>query len=161
MIRGDRIVATESRLADETYVLHFGPPRCLESKVIVRTDSIATWHRRLGHVGVERIKQLLKDLNVKCPNDEEVKCDACPAGRVRHSSHHFSTRQLTKEPGTIHLDLSGVINKASIKGYRHYILCKDEATDFDLVYFCKSKAEVPSLLAKLLIDFEAACGAPV
>lgn len=41
------------------------------------------------------------------------------------------------------------------------MLCKDKLTDFTLVYPCKSKLEVPTKLAELLVNFESLAGTRV
>lgn len=161
LMKGGQVLATGGRLGDETYVLHVGPPKTADATAMVlRTDTMGEWHRRLGHVSVDRIKMLLKDLGIKCPEDGSVQCEVCPAGKGKHSTHP-STGARATEPGYVHIDLSGIINKESLKGFRYYMLCKDEATDFDMVYFCKTKSEVPSLLAKLITDFEAIANKPI
>jgi hypothetical protein len=92
------------------------------------------------------------DLGIKVPNDA-VDCPDCPEGEAKHASHP-SRGVVAQEPGHAHVDLSGITNEASLEGFRYYMLCSDEFTNFNMVYLCKTKADVPLLISQLIVDFE-------
>lgn len=157
-----KLVASGVKLNEKLYLMRIRVRKNDSDLALAATapKSITDYHKRLGHVGIDRIRQLLTQLQIKLPSDQEIDCEDCPGGKGKHASHPLKG-QAASEPGHLHVDLSGVVNKASIKGCRYYMLCKDEFTDFVFLYTCKSKSEVPSLLAQLLIDFEALTNTPV
>lgn len=155
-----KMVASGAKLNEKIYLMRIRvrPNSSDQALLVAKPKSMDDYHRRLGHVGVDRIRQLL--IGIDPPSRDTVDCEACLGGKARHSSHPPSDKA-NCAPGHIHADLSGVINKVSFKGYRHYLLCKDESTDFVFMYPCRAKSEVPNLIAKLLIDFETLSSSPV
>lgn len=161
MIYNGSTVITGTKIGDKTYVLHTGPAKSANALAMAaRNPTMTELHRSLGHTGGDRIKQLLQNLGFRAPVNDTIECEFCPAGQAKRSSHPRKGVR-AEEAGHIHVDLSGIINKVSLNGYQYYMLCKDEFTDFDLVYFCRSKTEVPSLLAKMVVDFESYSNTPV
>lgn len=160
---GDKVVATGARLSEKLYLMRFRELTAnatnTDHALAALEKTMRAYHRELGHASVDRIKKLLADLEIKIPNDV-VECEACPPGKG-HRTTHPSIGARATEPGHLHVDLSGKINKQSLKGYNYYMLCKDELTGFVVTYFCKTKGEVPALLQKLLVDFESIAKTPV
>lgn len=162
MTYNGKIVTSGTRFGDKLYLMKIRT-RPIASGIalpVAATETMNQYHRRLGHVGGARIQQLLSQLGIKQPADKKIDCPDCPGGRGHHSSH--PPRSSTcEEPGHVHIDLSGIVNKESLKGYRYYMLCKDELSEFVIVYYCRLKSEVPKLLANLIVDLEAISGEPL
>lgn len=55
------------------------------------------------------------------------------------------------------MDLGFISNKEGL-AYDYYLLCKDEASEFVLIYFLKNKSEVSKILATMIIDVEHGSG---
>lgn len=157
-----KVIASGAKFSDKLYMMRIRT-RSVASGIALPADAPLTinrYHRRLGYVGSARIQQLLRQLGIEQPRNENIDCSDFPGGSGRHPSH--PPRGIAQqEPGHLHADLSGIVTKESLKGYRYYMVCKDELSEFTVVYHCKNKTEVPRLLASLIVDFEAISGAPV
>lgn len=80
--------------------------------------SLKEWHDALGHPSKERLIKLLNEQGVEYWGDYED-CEACPQGKGKKVSH--PSREKEDEDGevtaTVHVDLSGQVNKPSLKGF--------------------------------------------
>lgn len=114
--------------------------------------TLTQFHRILGHASSERVRKLLRSVGIEPRGSLDIECSDCPEGKGRRASHPSRNVEADK-PGVVHVDLSGV-NKVALNDFAYYLLAKDMFTEFVMAYFCKTKAEVPQVLARLCIDFE-------
>lgn len=111
------------------------------------TQDLQLWHRRLGHIGVDRLNQLVKSdmvrgLEVKGSNIPDPFCESCIAGK-----HHrtiipksvSSRRSLPLE--LVHSDLHGPTHVRTASGHRYWVVFVDDSTRFRYVFLLKTKAE--------------------
>lgn len=159
---GEKDVAVGQRLKDRLYIMNLTALK--QNREVALTSraqtSLNKYHRVLGHVSEDRIRRLLKSLGIEAKPGDTISCADCPGGKGKHTSHP-SVDRITDTPGVIHADLSGIVNKEALQGYKYYLLCKDEFSEFTCSYFCKEKNEVPRLIAQFLIDFETVSGCKV
>lgn len=161
MISEGKALARGKRLNDRLYLMDLKVKLTgVESNLLVNeAESLDDYHRVLGHASIARVKGILSDLNLPIPTETTIKCEHCPAGKGKRVSHP-RVENTINEPGTLHLDLAAV-NKESIEGAKYYLVCKDHFSEYSFTYYCKTKAEVPTYVAKLLVDFEYVSGKPV
>lgn len=123
------------------------------TNLIARRKSLSDWHKIMGHASEGKLRILLEQVGISVEKDSQIRCAACPGGKAKHAPHPGIDRTTT-EPGVIHTDVVHVSNKSSLEGYKYYLLCKDEASEFVMVFPIRSKNEVPSKLAYMAIEFE-------
>lgn len=90
-----------------------------------------TWHRRLGHPGVQVFSTLRSNKAISvAPNSHDTSlCHACQLGRHVRLPFSTSMSRTTKPFELIHCDLwtSPVM---SISGYKYYLVCLDDFTHY-------------------------------
>ena len=99
------------------------------------------WHSRLGHVNHEAVRKVLKLR--KADLSQRTFCRGCALGKLHRTSFPQKDGGKKKEvrPGAlIHADLCGKMNPPSIGGSVYFLLIKDDATNFQFVYFLKDKS---------------------
>jgi hypothetical protein len=108
---------------------------------------IGIWHKRVGHVNLQRLKLMEKQNLVRGLPEfgiEEVMsevCEACQLGKqVRHSFPIQTTHVNSKPLEMIHLDVWTTKTK-SIRGCKYYVSFIDDHIRKVWVYFMKQKGE--------------------
>jgi hypothetical protein len=109
---------------------------------------IATWHKRIGHVNLQRLKLMEKQNLVgglpKFGTEEVMSevCEACQLGKqTKHPFLVQTTRVNSKPLEMIHLDVWATKTE-SIRGCKYYVNFIDDHTWKVWVYFMKHKGEV-------------------
>jgi hypothetical protein len=126
--------------------------RKAKKRVISKATSKETelWHRRLGHLGIENMKRLLKeDMVTGIPHDSWTKddchCEGCMWGRQARKpfKHDDEKDRGVCLPGEeIHTDLWGPARVAQRHtGKRYSVRFLDRATRYSKVYHLKYKSE--------------------
>lgn len=121
-----------------------------------KKKSLDEWHRILGHPGSPRLKGLLNQLEIDYKDGGKIEC---PEGKGQHVVHPGVGR-IASAPGVIHSDLA-FVNKASLEGERYFLVCKDEASEFVMIFPLQSKDQVAAKLALMAIEFESISGCRV
>ena len=105
------------------------------------------WHQRLGHIGIEKVNQMLNH-NMVTGIDEKMQsniriidCENCIAGKTRRQTHKSSDNKVDKPLERISSDVEGPIHPPTKEGYRYIITFIDEFTRFTVGYFLKKKSE--------------------
>jgi hypothetical protein len=105
------------------------------------------WHRRFGHIGKERLQQLLssdlvKDLKVVSPNSKIDTCEACIHGKQTRLPIPKSVNSRRSQIlSLIHSDVHGPTHIATASGHRYWVTFTDDATRYRAVYLLKKKSE--------------------
>lgn len=126
---------------------------CLAVKECGSLSTLQQWHRRLGHINVARIKSMVKNnlVNGIDFSDEKVFfCEECQFGKTHRSSHPSSEQRTFGKGECWHVDLCGEMETVGINGAKYFVLFKDEATTFRIVYFIKHKSDVDEKVADFL-----------
>ena len=104
------------------------------------------WHERLGHIHKRALTDLVnRELvdRVILKNAEDLFCEACRFGKLHKLPFQKKSKNTTTEPGeVIDSDVCGPIPVQSLGGAKYYVLFKDDATNFRVVYFIRQKSEV-------------------
>lgn len=108
-------------------------------KTASKTD---LWHRRLGHIGLQRMQKLGTQIDVgKC--DSLLFCKGCTIGKAKRAPFPKQSETKTTRCGElIHSDVWGPSQEPSPSGSRYYVTFTDDYSRFRFVFFIKSKNEV-------------------
>ena len=101
------------------------------------------WHRCFTHIGISGLhrlfdKQLVTGFNVDC---ESMFSDCKACTEAKQSVLLFNKMaDHNAEPGELtHIDIWGKYSVSSINGYQYYLLMVDDASQYVMVKFLKSK----------------------
>uniref|UniRef100_A0A1Y1MYL6 Retrovirus-related Pol polyprotein from transposon TNT 1-94 n=1 Tax=Photinus pyralis TaxID=7054 RepID=A0A1Y1MYL6_PHOPY len=111
---------------------------------VTDVDKLSMWHKRLGHVNLKTLKELvvaglIGDINLKDTN--EFFCEACVYGK-QHKLKFSRVERSTKPGDLIHSDVCGPMSTPSISGANYFALFKDDATSYRSVYVMKHKVDI-------------------
>lgn len=112
---------------------------------IASKDSLLTWHKRMAHQNVARVKKILKDSNVN-PQDQSFICEDCTIGKMYRLRFSKSKSESKRAGELVHADLCGPMQETSVGGSRYFLLLKDDYTNWREVYFLKHKSETVGFL---------------
>lgn len=115
---------------------------CMQSK---HTVSSYTWHRRLGHTGLQRMKQMrdgaVDGLSFSEESQEIKNCETCAYGKQSRASFGKSERQSKAVLELIHSDIMGPMESNSIGGARYILTFIDDYSRKVFLYFLKAKSD--------------------
>lgn len=111
-------------------------------------EKAMTWHRRLGHINYQRLRQM-RDEAVDgiefADEDAEIrKCEVCARGKQCRLPFKQSKSQSTNILDLIHSDIAGPMENSSIGGARYLLTFVDDFSKKTFVYFLKAKSDVLS-----------------
>jgi len=109
-------------------------------------NSMELWHLRLGHLGEDNLKKLVKNGMVKgiegiLEGSVKKNCKGCFEGKQTRSPFGVATRRATEKLQLIHSDLKGPINVPTYAGNRFFITFTDDYTRKVWVFMMKKKSE--------------------
>ena len=137
---------------------------------VLAAKSAATpelWHRRLGHLSAGGIKRLLAgkaaglELTTADGSELEAACAACEPCKLAksHRQPYPASETTTSRPmQLVHCDIYGHVTPVSVGGAEYVLGVVDDYTGYAFVEAFKSRAEVPTLLPKLLARMERESG---
>ena len=111
------------------------------------------WHRRLAHVGISSLKNLMKNELVRGLRDVKFEkdrlCSACQASKQVANTHptkaYMSTTRLLE---LLHMDLFGPITYKSLGGNLYCLVIVDDYSRYTWVFFLHDKTEVAAYFKK-------------
>jgi len=117
------------------------------------------WHKRCGHVNVNRLRQLHKNHRAlglhfphESPHNRSCHCETCSlANNVTRSIKPQRTyhSEISRKGQLITADLVGPF-PSTPEGHRYAISFTDEYTRFSTVYFMQKKSDTPTALNALI-----------
>ena len=121
---------------------------------MAKVDEGWLWHRRLGHVNMRNLKQLLKGEHIVgltgVTFEKDRVCCACIAGNQLGKMHPIKSIISTSRPlELLHLDLFGPSSYESLGGSKFGLVIVDDYSRYTWVFLLKSKDETH----KYFIDF--------
>ena len=125
------------------------------------TVSLETWHRRLGHVAVEKLDHMAKrgivsDLKLETSPNHQPKCEACVLGKSHRESQPKGPVDRAKRPGLmLHCDLCGPMETESMGGKRYAIVFTDDYSRYRFVYFVRTKDELLRCFQQVVAEVRA------
>ncbi|KAK1620663.1 hypothetical protein QYE76_026180 [Lolium multiflorum] len=104
------------------------------------------WHRRLGHVNMRNLKQLLKGEHIVgltgVTFEKDRVCSACVAGKQLKKKHPIKSIVTTSRPlELLHLDLFGPSHYDTLGGSKYGLVIVDDYSRYSWVFLLKSKDE--------------------
>ena len=102
------------------------------------------WHRRLAHVNVKQICQLVdQSTGIDLPYKEEPSfCEACVKGKMHRLPHHpFKEVKSTEKLQLVYTDVCGPMQTQSQGGSRYFITFTDDYSRYSMTYFLKKKSK--------------------
>ena len=109
-------------------------------------NSMELWHLRLGHLGEDNLKILVKNAMVEgigssLEGTVKNQCKGCFQGKQTRLPFGMGTRRATEKLELIHSDLKGPIDVPTYAGNRYFITFTDDYTRKVWVYMMKKKSE--------------------
>ncbi|KAK1627969.1 hypothetical protein QYE76_002284 [Lolium multiflorum] len=119
------------------------PSTCL---MAAKHDEGWLWHRRLGHVNMRNLKQLLKGEHIVgltgISFEKDRVCGACVAGKQLKKKHPIKSIVTTSRPlELLHLDLFGPSHYDTLGGSKYGLVIVDDYSRYSWVFLLKSKDE--------------------
>ncbi|KAK1678908.1 hypothetical protein QYE76_039756 [Lolium multiflorum] len=119
------------------------PSTCL---MAAKHDEGWLWHRRLGHVNMSNLKQLLKGEHIVgltgISFEKDRVCGACVAGKQLKKKHPIKSIVTTSRPlELLHLDLFGPSHYDTLGGSKYGLVIVDDYSRYSWVFLLKSKDE--------------------
>src|SRR5271163_3685048 len=117
---------------------------------LLAKESLQIWHERMGHINVQRLKQMRDNAaeGIKFSDSEltDFHCDACVLGKVHRAPIHNKPVPTCTMPGQrLHWDTCGPI-KPSLAKSIYMVIGVDEVTNFYFIGFHKTKDTIPQTL---------------
>ena len=108
------------------------------------SDADKLWHRRLGHINKEYLKQMKDDNMVTglSEKQEKVDCESCIKGKQAELPYKKQRPKTSRILERVHTDVCGPITPASHDGYKYFVSFIDDYSHFACVYLIKQKSDV-------------------
>ena len=108
---------------------------------VLKNHSSSLWHRRLGHISIERLKRLVKDGVIQTLDFTDFDtCLGCIKGKQTNKSNKGAKRSDTKLK-IIHTDICGPFTTQCLNGQRYFITFIDDFTRYMYLYPLNDKSE--------------------
>ncbi|KAD7117276.1 hypothetical protein E3N88_04544 [Mikania micrantha] len=125
---------------------------CLFSKASFKESNL--WHRRLGHVNIKNMNQLVKHGLVRGLPLKDFSCDDNCTACLKGKQHKVSFPPIGDSKSTgclqlLHMDLFGPVQIMSMAKKKYCLVIVDDYSKFVWTFFLHSKGEV----AKAIINF--------
>ncbi|OAJ44539.1 hypothetical protein BDEG_27760 [Batrachochytrium dendrobatidis JEL423] len=136
------------------------------SEVFSKPTDTAGWHKRLGHINVESIKNLADKSEgldiIPGKTKERSQCVACIKGKaVRHPFPKRSTHVATQVNVLLHMDLEGPFHDTALGGYKYYLIIVDDYSRYSHLYPMISKDQTFQRFKEHVAAVELSKGLPV
>ena len=148
-------VAFVGELDGNLYTVEFSKESTYHATCLMaKADKGWLWHRRLAHVGMRNLKDLLKGediLGLTNISFEEYRvCTACIVGKQHQAKKTPKNVVSTSRPlELLHVDLFGPPSWDSLGGKKYGLVIVDDYSRYTWVFFLKSKDETKATF----IDF--------
>lgn len=125
--------------APKTYSALSASPSVPHTPSVPLNNSLDTWHLRLGHAPLAKIKQISE---IPFTTDPKPKiCVACPMAKFTKLPFNTSESQAKKAFELIHLDIWGPYKVCTKGNYRYFLTIVDDKTRYTWVYLLALKSE--------------------
>ncbi|CAM8951474.1 unnamed protein product [Rhodiola kirilowii] len=115
----------------------------------IKHVSPAVWHRRLGHLPLNKMKKILSSVenNVKV-TDCNFHCSICPMAKQSRLSFPISQHKSTEIFELLHADVWGPFGTSTMSGCRYFLTLVDDYSRNTWTYLMQQKSEVPAVVIK-------------
>jgi hypothetical protein len=154
--RSDDSITFKGVLDGQLYLVDFNDNNAeLDTCLIVKTNMVWLWHRRLAHVGMKNLDKLLKGEHIlgltNVHFEKDRICSACQAGKqlgVHHQHKNIMTTDMPLE--LLHMDLFSLISYISIGESKYCLVIVDDYSRFTWVFFLQEKSQTQETLKRFL-----------
>jgi hypothetical protein len=144
-----KLIFTAKRINSRLYEIatcHTQQQALLASSKVRASIDLEGWHRRLGHIGKDTIRQIhsinsINGLDIDPSNTLNKICEPCQLGKKKQIIPKSSGTRSDKILCLIHSDLSGKFSKRSLSGKYYYITFIDDYTRYTWIRFIITKDE--------------------
>ncbi|UYV83805.1 hypothetical protein LAZ67_X000187, partial [Cordylochernes scorpioides] len=144
---------------NDLYVEKLSAPEEIPSQALKATlHTWNDWHKRLGHLNEEYMKQMLKNNSAHNFNTQSQNMDTCQVCiQAKHPRTPFKPvlyPQSTRPLDLIHIDLIGPIQEESIGGAKYVLTLVDDFSRKIFVEFLSSKLETFDIIRSFIEEIE-------
>ena len=105
-------------------------------------DQTYRWHLRLGHIGLERIKRLVKEGPLESLQVGSLPtCESCLEGKMTKRPFNAKGNRATECLELIHSDVCGPFNVQARGGYEYFVTFTDDYSRYGHVYLMRRKSD--------------------
>ena len=123
-------------------------------KTLEKTTEGMRWHRRLGHISLDylrRLKKNMKELKEVKFEDEIRDCEICILAKMERLPFKETRDRATRQLERIHTDIMGPIRPSSYPGSNRYIITfTDDFSRYAKIYSLSHKSQAGDCLEKFL-----------
>ena len=119
------------------------------------------WHRRFGHLGAAKLRNLHKVTTLKKPiaiAEDDVPCEVCSLTKLTNSRKHQCSDRKSQILESISMDICGPLPK-SRRGYRYFIEIVDNHSRKSWVLFLRKRSDAQEVLRQWKLQVELKSGA--
>ncbi|UYV62579.1 hypothetical protein LAZ67_2001174 [Cordylochernes scorpioides] len=144
---------------NDFYIIKTSAPEEIPSQALKATlHTWNDWHKRLGHLNEEYMKQMLKNNSAHNFNTQSQNMDTCQVCiQAKHPRTPFKPvlyPQSTRPLDLIHIDLIGPIQEESIGGAKYVLTLVDDFSRKIFVEFLSSKLESFDIIRSFIEEIE-------
>ncbi|KAD1670713.1 hypothetical protein E3N88_42473 [Mikania micrantha] len=137
---------------------------CLFSKASLQESNL--WHRRLGHVNLKNMNQLVKHGLVRGLPMKDFSCDENCTACLKGKQHKVSFPPIGDPKSTgclqmLHMDLFGPVKVMSMAKKKYCLVIVDDYSRFVWTFFLHSKDEVAKSITNFVLYVEKQYSLPV
>ncbi|KAD5318172.1 hypothetical protein E3N88_18118 [Mikania micrantha] len=137
---------------------------CLFSKASLKESNL--WHRRLGHVNLKNMNQLVKHGLVRGLPMKDFSCDENCTACLKRKQHKVSFPPIGDTKSTaclqmLHMDLFGPVKVMSMAKKKYCLVVVDDYSRFVWTFFLHSKDEVAKSIIHFVLYVEKQYSLPV
>ncbi|KAD5507725.1 hypothetical protein E3N88_15428 [Mikania micrantha] len=137
---------------------------CLFSKASFKESNL--WHRRLGHVNIKNMNQLVKHGLVRGLPLKDFSCDENCTACLKGKQHKVSFPPIGDFKSTsclhmLHMDLFGPVQIMSMAKKKYCLVIVDDYSRFVWTFFLHSKGEVAKAIMNFVLYVEKQYSIPV
>ena len=156
---GNKIIGYADEIQGE-YVMRFMDPMPKLHALAKPTKDLRTWHGRVAHLGYKNLIRMSKYVfgmeEVAGPVPNEI-CGWCMMGRQQQEISRVPMTRSEIFLDLLHFDLEGPLPK-TFRGYRYFLLVKDDSTALMFLKPLRSKGEAFGELLQLKTYLELQSG---
>ncbi|KAD3640062.1 hypothetical protein E3N88_29285 [Mikania micrantha] len=137
---------------------------CLFSKASFKESNL--WHRRLGHVNIKNMNQLVKHGLVRGLPLKDFSCDENCSACLKGKQHKVSFPPIGDSKSTgclqlLHMDLFGPVQIMSMAKKKYCLVIVDDYSKFVWTFFLHSKGEVAKAIMNFVLFAEKQYSIPI
>ena len=114
----------------------------INKRRLPEVNNTKLWHMRLGHIGVKRLNQLVRnglipDLTI----ESYPTCESCIQGKMTKAPFSGVGHRATNLLELVHSDVCGPLSQTAHSGYSYFVTFTDDLSRYGYVYLMRHKSE--------------------